>query len=178
VAKGQIVALTGRVLSPTCQGIEGAVIELWQADPNGLYNHENERKTVNAADLDPNFAYWGTAKTDATGTFSVRTIVPGAYPADRGWWRPPHLHWRIQAPGANPLITQSYFDGDAIDGIEQIRAYNDVDRILNMNSGFEEGYRGRLLDQARKRVRSELVVNFSKPAADQVPQGAIVFGLT
>ena len=53
---------------------------------------------------DPNFQYWGKAVTAADGTFSFRTIVPGAYAP-----RPAHIHFKVWVDGQVRLTSQIYF---------------------------------------------------------------------
>ncbi len=53
--------------------------------------------------------------TDADGNYSFRTIRPVPYPG-----RTPHIHFKIDAPERQQLITQMYVEGDpgnARDGI-------------------------------------------------------------
>ena len=172
---GQVVLLRGQVVTAGCLPVVGATVHLWQADHAGQYNHENERPTVKASDLDPYFGYWGTATTDAEGRFVARTIVPGAYLAGGTWYRPPHLHWRLAANGLEPFTTQSYFDGDVIEGVERIRELNAADYILNLSGGYE-GYAGTTpLEQARARVKEELVARFA--LVESVPTAELRFRL-
>jgi protocatechuate 3,4-dioxygenase beta subunit len=114
---------------------------LWQASSSGRYNHHSDAYDQTFTDprgksierrLDPNFQYWGHAVTDATGTYNIRTILPGYYPADlkSGWFRPPHIHFIAQAQGLPELVTQTYFRGDAIADNEFIQSLNARDYIL------------------------------------------------
>jgi protocatechuate 3,4-dioxygenase beta subunit len=169
---GQVVRIRGRV-DAGCRPVGGARVLLWQADHAGAYNHRNER---DGTLLDAAFAYWGEGTTDAEGRFEVRTIVPGAYPASSDWWRPPHLHWTLRKDGFREVTTQTFFDGDVLDGIAKIRELNEADDILNLRGGFEGALRGRALDLGRKRVRDEQVVRFA--AGDAEPVGDLVFRLS
>ncbi len=119
LAKGQIIIVQGIVENCDRGPIEGVLVEIWQACASGKYNH---RSDPNPAPLDPNFQYWGKAVTNARGEYRFRTIVPGAYPADEGWVRPPHIHFKVQKRGFMELITQMYFAGDVL---------NKSDRILS-----------------------------------------------
>ncbi|MEL6349450.1 MAG: hypothetical protein AAFV53_40480 [Myxococcota bacterium] len=175
VARGQVVVIVGQVLAPNCQPVSGADLQLWQADAAGHYNHRNEGGRVSATDLDPAFGYWGNVQTDADGRFTLKTIVPGAYPADDGWWRPPHLHWRVAAQGLGQITTQSFFDGDVLDGIKQIRALNRDDLILNIRESFARSWQREHLPDARRRLREEMVANFT--AQEGIPTGTLIFHL-
>lgn len=118
-ALGQVVYIRGRVLNSQCLPVVGANVEIWQACVSGKYNNPND---PNTAPLDPNFKYWGETYTDDNGTYEFKTIIPGAYPADVGWIRPPHVHFKISKLGYMELITQMYFGGQDL---------NDKDLILN-----------------------------------------------
>ncbi len=107
-ALGQVIYVRGTVQDEACRPVKGANVELWQACASGKYNH---RSDPNPAALDPNFRYWGEADSDAEGAYLFKTIMPGQYPANETWERPPHLHFRISKRGFHELVTQSYFEG-------------------------------------------------------------------
>ena len=117
-AVGQIILVQGQVVDQSCNPVAGVLVEIWQACATGRYNHPSD---PNPAALDSNFQYWGKAVTDVRGIYAFRTIVPGAYPADKTWMRPPHIHFKVQKLGYHELITQMYFAG---------AKYNDSDLIL------------------------------------------------
>lgn len=117
-AAGQVIFVTGKVLDIHCQPVEGANVEIWQACHTGKYNHDAD---PNPAEKDPHFKYWAETFTNAKGEYSFKTILPGAYPADTDWTRPPHIHFHISRLGFRDLVTQMYFKGNE---------YNDRDLIL------------------------------------------------
>ena len=116
-AKGEVVIISGVIQDKNCKPIKNATVEIWQACASGRYNHPSD---PNTAPLDPNFKYSGEAITDADGKYSFRTIIPGAYPAADNWIRPPHVHFKISALGHPGLITQMYFEGDALNSRDEI----------------------------------------------------------
>jgi len=102
--------------------VRKALIEVWQANRWGKYEHPDD---ITDAPLDPNFKGWGRMLTDAEGRYQFRSIKPGAYPNPGydHWMRPPHIHYSIFAAGLmQRLITQLYFPGESL---------NDIDPILN-----------------------------------------------
>lgn len=107
-ARGQVIYVRGQVRDSQCRPLANANVEIWQACETGRYNHDRD---PNPAALDPDFAYWGETFTDENGEYMFKTIVPGAYPADEGWDRPPHIHFRVTKLGYQELVTQSYFKG-------------------------------------------------------------------
>lgn len=116
-AVGEIVVVEGFVKSQTCVPVAGALVEIWQACHTGRYNHPSD---PNTAELDPNFQYWGKAVTDIRGFYRFRTIIPGSYPADVGWDRPPHIHFKVAKVGYKELITQMYFSGNQLNAQDKI----------------------------------------------------------
>ncbi len=118
VAQGQVIVVEGVVAGVDCKPIENVFVEIWQACASGRYDHPGD---PNTAALDPDFQYWGIVKTNAKGEYSFKTILPGAYPADTDWIRPPHIHFKVHKWGFKELITQLYFEGNEL---------NDKDLIL------------------------------------------------
>lgn len=100
--------------------IDGALVEVWQANKWGRYEHE--RDASNPRPLDLNFQGWGRLVTGKEGRFGIKTIRPGSYPADESgeWQRPPHIHFKVSRRGYYELTTQLYFAGESLnerDGI-------------------------------------------------------------
>ncbi len=119
-AAGDIIYVSGRVLDEACQPIEGAPVDVWQANTWGRYDHEQDAGNPRA--LDPNFQSWAELVTDAEGRYSFKTIKPGSYPVDdQGWIRPPHIHFKVSRRGYQELITQMYFAGEPLNEPDQIR---------------------------------------------------------
>jgi protocatechuate 3,4-dioxygenase beta subunit len=114
-----VVYIKGRVVDNLCRPVANANVEIWQACASGRYNSP---KDPNPAALDPNFKYWAETFTNEKGEYMFKSIIPGPYPADEAWDRPPHVHFKISKLGFKDLVTQMYFKGDAL---------NDVDLILN-----------------------------------------------
>ena len=121
-AQGEPIAVGGRVLDQDGNPVRKALLEVWQANHWGKYEHPDD---ITDAPLDPNFKGWGRVLTDSNGRYRFRTIKPGAYPNPGydNWMRPPHIHFSIFAAGLlQRLITQLYFPGEPL---------NDIDPILN-----------------------------------------------
>lgn len=125
-ARGEVIYVHGVVTDEDCQPVRGAVVEIWQACSSGRYNHPGDD---NPAPLDPDFQYWGRALTDSEGRYRFKTILPGAYPADSDWIRPPHIHFKVHRKGYHELTTQLYFEG---------HPHNAADKILNALSREEQ----------------------------------------
>ncbi len=107
----------GRVTGSHGAPVAGALVDVWQTAPNGLYDVQDPDQP--AMNMRARF------RTLADGTFAFRTTQPRAYtiPHDgpvgkvldgtgRHPWRPAHLHVMIQAQGYRKLTTALYFEGD------------------------------------------------------------------
>jgi protocatechuate 3,4-dioxygenase beta subunit len=116
-ARGEEIVVVGQVLDQYCNPVADVLVEIWQACDSGKYNHPND---PNPAPLDPDFQYWGRSLTDNEGHYTFRTILPGAYPADTDWTRPPHIHFKIHKRGFMELTTQLYFEGNALNSADKI----------------------------------------------------------
>jgi protocatechuate 3,4-dioxygenase beta subunit len=111
-AVGQVTHIFGRVLNKRGEIVRGAMLEIWQCDANGIYNHPRQPGLDRR---DAAFQGYGRAEVDAAARYSFRTIRPVAYPG-----RTPHIHFRVHAPGAGRLTTQMYVAGEpqnARDGV-------------------------------------------------------------
>lgn len=94
---------------------EGAIvpdglIEIWQANSHGRYNHPDDRRNL---PLDPGFEGFGRAATHTDGCARFHTIKPGRVPWPAGGLQAPHINVSIFARGLlNRLATRLYFAGD------------------------------------------------------------------
>src|SRR3712207_2129750 len=110
--------------------VPGAVLDVWQADNEGLY--ESQHADVDEARLRAKY----TTRPD--GSYCVRTVAPLGYtiPMDGpvgeligqtgiSHFRPAHVHFLITVPGYEPLITHlfqegaEYLDSDVVFGTKQ-----------------------------------------------------------
>jgi protocatechuate 3,4-dioxygenase alpha subunit len=109
-AKGERVVLTCRIWDGDGIAIPDAIVEIWQADANGVYNHPDDSRQKTA---DRAFAGFGRMGTDDDGTCEFETIKPGSVPGLNGRHQAPHLNLAIFARGMlRQLYTRLYFAGD------------------------------------------------------------------
>ena len=110
-ATGEIITIAGRVLDTDGKPVNNALIDIWQADHKGRYRHEDAPET---SPLDTNFQYWAQLKTGEDGSYNIKTIKPGKYPAIEDWIRPPHIHFKVARRGMRELTTQMYFANEPL----------------------------------------------------------------
>jgi protocatechuate 3,4-dioxygenase beta subunit len=113
-AVGTVTHVSGRILDRKGEPVRGAIVEIWQCDARGIYNHPGDsgQRRRDAA-----FQGYGRVETDAGGRYTFRTIRPVAYPG-----RTPHIHFKVHAPGVGRLTTQMYVNGER---------QNPTDGVLN-----------------------------------------------
>ena len=128
-APGEPAFIGGTVRSADGKPIANAVVDVWQADGDGIYD-------VQYTDKNGALFARGRLRTDADGKYWFKSILPEFYsiPTDGpvGEWirrsgrhpfRPAHLHFMIQAPGHEKLVTHvfrsddKYLDSDAVFGV-------------------------------------------------------------
>jgi len=131
-AVGEVIVVEGRVLGADGRPVQGAAVELWQANAYGRYAHGGDRS---AAPLDPNFQGYGAIRTDAEGRYRFRTIRPGAYAG-----RTRHLHFYATGPGFERTPLQMYFAGDAGNEADFLyRSLPTLEQREAVTVGFAEG---------------------------------------
>ena len=111
---GERIIVSGRVIDEDGKPLPHTLIEIWQANAAGRYQHAIDQHN---APLDPNFTGCGHTVTDAQGNYRFVTIKPGAYPWTNHYnaWRAAHIHFSVFGPAfATRLITQMYFPGDPL----------------------------------------------------------------
>jgi len=127
-AVGESCMVKGTVKGLDGKPVANALINVWQADADGNYD-------VQYADLAHPQAR-GILHSDAEGGFHFKTILAESYPIPTDGpvgsmlkatknhpWRPAHLHFMIEAPGYERLITHvfrdhdQYLDSDVVFGV-------------------------------------------------------------
>lgn len=105
--RGERITIRSRVIDGSGTPLKDALVEIWQADADGLYNSPAEMR----GSADPNFAGWGRCPADMdTGEFVFHTIKPGRVPFRDGRLMAPHVTFWIVARGVNiGLHTRMYF---------------------------------------------------------------------
>jgi hydroxyquinol 1,2-dioxygenase len=127
--EGDPLFVHGTVRDLDGRPVAGAVLDVWQADAEGAYEAQLD---VDEARLRGRFS----PRED--GSYCVRTIAPKGYtiPMDGtvgdlisrteiSEYRPAHVHFRVDAPGFEPLVTHlfqqdaPYLDSDVVFGTKQ-----------------------------------------------------------
>jgi protocatechuate 3,4-dioxygenase, alpha subunit len=108
---GARIVIEGRVLDGDGAPLNDALIEIWQANAAGRYDHPDDRQDK---PLDPAFHGFGRCPTDASGRFYFRTVRPGPVPGPGNTLQAPHINVAVFARGMlKQLVTRIYFEGEA-----------------------------------------------------------------
>jgi hydroxyquinol 1,2-dioxygenase len=127
--EGDPLFVHGTVRNLDGRPVADAVLDVWQADADGAYEAQLD---VDEARLRGRF------RSREDGAYCVRTIAPKGYtiPMDGtvgdlisrteiSEYRPAHVHFRVDAPGLEPLVTHlfrqgaPYLDTDVVFGTKQ-----------------------------------------------------------
>jgi protocatechuate 3,4-dioxygenase, alpha subunit len=101
--------LRGKVFDGAGDPVPDALIESWQADPDGRFNHPDDpRGAVNGG-----FRGYGRSTTDDEGRWGIRTLRPGGVPGADGRPQAPHIDLSVFARGLlDRVVTRVYFADD------------------------------------------------------------------
>ncbi|AQH01397.1 hydroxyquinol 1,2-dioxygenase [Burkholderia sp. KK1] len=134
-ASGAPCYVKGQVRGANGEPVANAWLDVWQSDEDGYYDVQKSESGG-----EPVLSARGRLQTDEHGNFNFRSILAEAYPIPhdgpvgrmltaigRHPWRPAHLHFMIQAPGYETLITHVFRDGDQ---------YLDSDAVFGVRSSL------------------------------------------
>jgi protocatechuate 3,4-dioxygenase beta subunit len=116
---GQRMFVSARVTDLAGKSLAGVPVDVWHADDDGYYDSQKPTYETLGPSSRARFV------TDDDGRLFFRTILPCSYPIPtdgpvgemilqtrRHPMRPAHVHFLVDAPGYEPLITHVFIDGD------------------------------------------------------------------
>ncbi len=107
---GERIRIEGRVIDGDGVPVPDALVEIWQANAYGRYNHPSDQ---GPAPLDPAFAGFGRAGTGEDGSYWFETVRPGQAPFEGERQQAPHICVTVFARGLlNHLVTRLYFEDE------------------------------------------------------------------
>ncbi|HET6185099.1 MAG TPA: protocatechuate 3,4-dioxygenase subunit alpha [Acetobacteraceae bacterium] len=147
--EGERIRIEGRVIDGAGTPVRDALLEIWQANAWGRYNHPLDRQDKK---LDASFRGWGRTGADfSTGVYTFETIKPGAVVGRAGkGTMAPHINFWIAARGMNIGVhTRMYFADE--------QAANEADPVLKL---IEQEHRRATLIAPRKMDGGKAVYTF------------------
>ena len=107
---GERIRIEGRVLDGDGIPVPDAMVEIWQANAHGRYNHPADQ---GSAPLDPSFLGFGRSGTAEDGSYWFETVKPGPVAFDRDRLQAPHICVTVFSRGLlNHLVTRLYFEDE------------------------------------------------------------------
>jgi protocatechuate 3,4-dioxygenase, alpha subunit len=89
--------------------VPDALVETWQADPDGRFPHPDDPRG-NSTD----FRGFGRCPTDSEGRWAILTVRPGRVPDQAGRLQAPHIDLYVFARGLlDRVVTRVYLPDDA-----------------------------------------------------------------
>lgn len=127
--QGEPVKLIFTVLDGDGQPINDAMIEIWQANADGQYNHSEDRQDKK---MDSSCRGFGRMGTDESGTCEFEAVKPRRVPGPGDTLQAPHLNISVFARGVlKRLPTRVYFAGDPANNDDPVLALVPEDRRRN-----------------------------------------------
>lgn len=118
---GERILVRGRVFDGKGVPIPDALLEIWQANADGIYALQEDAPEK---PFDPGFTGFGRVATGQEGQFAFSTIKPGAIPGIGSRMQAPHLAVGLMMRGLLcRLTTRIYFPGELL---------NESDPILHL----------------------------------------------
>jgi protocatechuate 3,4-dioxygenase, alpha subunit len=151
-ARGERIWLTFRVLDGEGVPVPDAMIELWQADAEGNYEHDG------GAANDAAFRGFGRLATAEDGSCTFETIKPGRVPGPSGALQAPHISVSILGRGLlKRLSTRTYFAGDPVNAADPILALVPENRRTTLLAQPDSARTGGWIFEIRLRGEGETV---------------------
>jgi len=117
-SRGERIVIVGRVLDGDGSPVDDAMVEIWQANANGRYDHPDD---LQEKLIDPHFHGFGRAATDQHGRFRFDTIKPGPASGHGNALQAPHINASIFARGLlKRLVTRIYFPNESLNATDAI----------------------------------------------------------
>ena len=109
------ITITGVVLDGAGDPVPDALVETWQADADGRFDHPDDPrgplKTITARTT---FRGFGRCPTGQDGGYRIVTVRPGPLPCPSGGTEAPHLDVSVFARGLlDRVVTRIYFADEA-----------------------------------------------------------------
>jgi protocatechuate 3,4-dioxygenase alpha subunit len=107
---GEHIRIEGRVIDGEGAPVMDALVEIWQANPDGIYNHPADPAF---SGVDTAFSGFGRSGIGNDGKYRFNTLKPGPVPFNNARMQAPHICVTIFSRGLlNHLMTRLYFEDE------------------------------------------------------------------
>jgi protocatechuate 3,4-dioxygenase, alpha subunit len=108
------IVITGRVTDGAAEPVPDALVETWQADPDGWFSHPDDPRQASPPGGAAACRRFGRCPTDGDGRYRIVTVRPAALPAGDGTTEAPHIDVSVFARGLlDRVVTRIYFPDEA-----------------------------------------------------------------
>jgi len=117
---GERIRIEGRVLDGDGVPVPDAMVEIWQANAHGRFNHPADN---GPGPLEPSFLGFGRSGTAEDGSYWFETVKPGPVPFDveRQRLQAPHICVTVFARGLlTHLVTPLYFEDEPTNALDPV----------------------------------------------------------
>lgn len=130
------IRIRGRVFDGAGEPVPDALVETWQADPDGRFDHPDDPRGRVAG-----FRGFARCPTGADGSWEIVTLKPGRVPGADGAAQAPHLAVSLFARGLlNRVVTRIYFgDEPEANAADPVLALLDPDRRATLVAAPADG---------------------------------------
>ena len=130
---GQRIRIVGQVLDGDGQPIPDAMVEIWQPDAHGIYNHPVDPLHEQA---DPHFRGFGRAENRNEGIYEFKTIKPGSRDGQA-----PYINIRVFARGILiHAVTRIYFADEPANADDPVLNSVDSARRQTLIASLQESH--------------------------------------
>ncbi len=133
--------LRGSVRDGNGDPVPDAMVETWQADPEGRFDHPDDPRGASSF---PGFRGFGRSSTIEGGEYAICTLKPGQVPDGEGGRQAPHIDVSVFARGIlDRVVTRIYFADEAEANAEDavLRSLPDDARSTLVAPPTDDGYR-------------------------------------
>ena len=136
------VRIVGTLYDGTGAAVPDGLVETWQADPDGRFDHSDDPRGASARWAERGFTGFARASTVDGGSFEIVTVKPGRLPFGDGRRQAPHLDVSVFARGMlDRTVTRIYFpdepDANAADPVLQSMGEDERERLIARQDGAE-----------------------------------------
>ncbi|HEY1485123.1 MAG TPA: protocatechuate 3,4-dioxygenase subunit alpha [Micromonosporaceae bacterium] len=129
------IEITGYVRDGAGDPVPDAMLETWQADPDGRFDHPDDPRGAVTG-----FRGFGRTTTGPDGGYRIATLMPGSLPTRDGRVEAPHIDVSLFARGLlDRVVTRIYFEPDASDPV--LASVPEARRSSLIATRSEDGYR-------------------------------------
>ena len=141
------ITITGAIWDGAGEPVHDALVETWQADPDGRFDHPGDPRGRRRP-AEPSFRGFGRCLTGPDGSYRIVTLKPGPLPSPDGGTEAPHVDVSVFARGLlDRVVTRVYFpdEGQANETDPVLASIGDPARAATLIAAADPDVPGRLV---------------------------------